>query len=1009
MKFKKNTIYSKGFSKSMLAVSIASSFCAPPSFAANDNTVDKDTEIEVIQVSGIRGSQYKSVNIKRHSDGIVDAISAEDIGKLPDATISDSLQRITGVQINRSAGEGSSVNIRGLPQVGVTINGEKFITANSIFQTRPNFKDIPSTLFSGATVIKSRTASQASGGISGMIDLQTFRPFDLDDGLTATVNADVTRGSDTEETDPSFNGLVGWNDDTMGFVLSASVSESTLRDSSVNSQSSHQWNISEDMAPDFSGDGVNGPMTILLPNRVRNDNQIQARDRTGLNASFQYQISDSLQFTADVFYTDMDEDQTYLWYEQRANIGNTPTAGRIHFDQLRDTGIAGPSGNYHTVDRYTYKSALSISGLAQAVVREMDSLNASAELKFDDGGDFTGSVRVISSEANWKETQNSMDMEHWTNPDRLITDYINDNVNGKVPRNPNPAQEDFNPTISFGETPSIEGLWAATDPANVAMKTGWGNVNEAESSMDAIRFDGSYDLDKGIVKSVDFGVRKGSRQATYQRNELVSPYTRAAIANSEDMGQPAGLWDEGEDVTFWARWRASDAAHLADNKSLVPYRTLSDFQAAGFPVTSLTDFPINGVPSAGALTIDPSYLIDHADEFHTFWGEGTDFKYLENAGRSYRVKLEKLSYYAQFNVEGEIGSIPYSGNFGIQVIETDLTVRQNITDGQTLAPEFQFKGTNLNPGNIPRAAIDVLNTERSYTDYLPSFNLALFPHDDVILRFAYSKNMADLDLNNWGEGLDLSLGNGYRDEDTNPVPNNGLGPTRASQRGNPELDPWRSENIDLSVEWYPNDSTMLSIGLFKIDVKSFLVNDEIIRTDFADGDGINRKRPTPTSIVSNGVGGDIHGVEFSFKQGLDFLDGVWGNFGYEFNYTFAPSSLGTDTVTGETLPFIDSSKHQTNIVGWYDDGTFQVRLAYNIRSERNADGKLNDGNTQLFQDGVAYLDASISYNVFDNLSFTLNGSNLTEEQEDYYGSIKSNFARSQVFERRVTLGARYKF
>ncbi|WP_231635998.1 TonB-dependent receptor plug domain-containing protein [Novosphingobium sp. ST904] len=114
-----------------------------------------DPSAEEIIVTGIRASQERAVNIKRNATSVVDSISAEDIGKLPDVTISDSLQRIPGVQILRSAGEGSTINIRGLPQVTTLLNGEAYLGAQSITTIQPNFNDIPSQLFAGADVIKS--------------------------------------------------------------------------------------------------------------------------------------------------------------------------------------------------------------------------------------------------------------------------------------------------------------------------------------------------------------------------------------------------------------------------------------------------------------------------------------------------------------------------------------------------------------------------------------------------------------------------------------------------------------------------------------------------------------------------------------------------------------------------------------------------------------------------------------------------------------------------------------
>ena len=132
----------------------------PVSGDQGDTTTEDPAESgEEIVVTGIRASQARAINVKRNADSVVDAISAEDIGKLPDVTISDSLQRIPGVQVRREAGEGGAINIRGLPQVTTLLNGEEFLGANSVTTVQPNFNDVPSQLFAGATVFKTPTAS----------------------------------------------------------------------------------------------------------------------------------------------------------------------------------------------------------------------------------------------------------------------------------------------------------------------------------------------------------------------------------------------------------------------------------------------------------------------------------------------------------------------------------------------------------------------------------------------------------------------------------------------------------------------------------------------------------------------------------------------------------------------------------------------------------------------------------------------------------------------------------
>src|SRR6185503_9544118 len=152
---------------------------APAENGAAQNPAPPDASDEgTITVYGVRQSQIRSIALKRQAPSIQDSISAENIGQLPDVTITDALQRITGVQINRDAGVGASVDVRGLPQVGTMLNGEVFITPDQIDSQQPDFATLPATLFNQVDVIKSPTSAQTEGGISGSINLHTYRPWD---------------------------------------------------------------------------------------------------------------------------------------------------------------------------------------------------------------------------------------------------------------------------------------------------------------------------------------------------------------------------------------------------------------------------------------------------------------------------------------------------------------------------------------------------------------------------------------------------------------------------------------------------------------------------------------------------------------------------------------------------------------------------------------------------------------------------------------------------------------
>src|SRR5712671_6969165 len=276
---------------------------------------EADTLEEVI-VTGVRAAEQKAVQLKHDAASIQDSIAAEDIGKLPDATIADSLQRITGVQINRVGGEGTSVNIRGLPQVGTLLNGEAFLTTGSIVSVQPDFGDIPSQLFAGADVSKSPTASLLNAGITGTINLKTRRPFDLLPGWTLAGAASALHGSQTDKYQPELDALVGDTSDNttlgVGFLnayggapLPAGVvllTPSLCPRGSDGLYSPAPGFETSGCDVDVNGDGRANGVYYNTADYAAIDEQLE-RKRLGLNVSLQAELGPGVTLLSDLFYT----------------------------------------------------------------------------------------------------------------------------------------------------------------------------------------------------------------------------------------------------------------------------------------------------------------------------------------------------------------------------------------------------------------------------------------------------------------------------------------------------------------------------------------------------------------------------------------------------------------------------------------------------------------------------------------------------------------------------------
>ncbi len=1004
------------FKKKLIASAVAS--CALASLNGVAYAQGEELLEEVV-VRGVRAAQETAVSTKRDALSVVDAISAEDIGKLPDVTISDSLQRIPGIQIRRSAGEGSSVNIRGLPQVITQLNGEQYLGANSVVSTQPNFGDIPSQLFKGADVYKSSMASLGNTGITGTVNLKTYRPFDFDEGFTAAGGVEAQYGTETEETDPSVNGLINWQNDRVGFLLAASYANVNLSNSynglNTGSPGDAGWTSRfSDTAVGLADQG----RRYVGSQGFSAWNQVTERERLGVNASFQADLGEGFILTTDWFYTDQDE------YNRKVGVSATnkwqgdnwfvPTAERA-------TGTSIDGGEFYAW-QMAELSPKRLKSFTQNDVFHTESTNVNVQLDYDNGGAFTGSFRAVVGEAERIKAHgyNEGDLTNGTTtginpltwgggglpPGFFPSELCGDNAvvlgdEGGCFQSVNPLGYSENPQLTYDTTtehptwggfdrPLAGGLgqgattadyMANLDSYNVGAFSSENNEN-ADGSLKAFSLKGNYKFDQGFITSVDVGVRSSLRSASFERFNLFSPfYDEGCEAQwkATDVQLHAGPCQDGEIVNG-----ALNGNEIED--TFVGYTVLPNVPLDQYNnVLWVTDFgPVNGIP--GVWAVDPADYDDPKAFHDRVFGSTTKHVI---PGSTFDVDMEELSYHIQANFEA--GGL--QGNLGVRVVETDLTVKQNIA-----GPQKDYGNTNVDTG-------DVL-TKRTYTEALPTLNLAYWFNDALVVRFAAAKNMVPLDLNQYGDGLTLNTT--IDTEEGSPTQGQFI-VSGGSLAGNPDLDPWLSNNYDLSVEWYAGPATVFSAAVFKVDIDSFTESTTVMMPQ-PDADGVIR-REVPISTLVQGEGGTLEGVELAAKIAFaDFTDGFLGNFGVDTNYTYSPSEGSGDDIFDDKNMFPDNSENQFNLATWYQGERFQARIAYNYRSERLASqGGGAWGALNLYQEATSYVDVSASYDITEALTVYLSGSNVTGEYEDYYLDFEDQYAFQNYYEPRYTLGVRARF
>ncbi len=801
------------------------------------DSVVEDEPVADIVVTGIRASQARSIEVKRNADSVVEAISAQDIGKLPDVTISDSLQRVPGVQIRRDAGEGASVNIRGLPQVTTLLNGEQFLGAASVTTVQPNFTDIPSQLFSGATVFKSPTASLQQAGL-----VRHGRPADATP-LRPEEGPDRGRG----------RGRSVWRPDrALEPVLQRAgvVQQRPLRlprvggvqrprsieqppghprcgrqhtqrvrtggrqrlarcsgDFAVGNNGVNRGTPVRDasgalLGYDLNGDG-DANDTYLTPGSHASWTRITSRQRFGANASFQFQFNDSLRLTADGFYT------RQLQYDRTAGTlfepvdsqtaPFVPTASRDTGAQVSQVVNLGGGQterrlfNLNTIQSYLYDQP-NFDSYSETFRIKTESQNYNLQLDWQGDG-IKATARAIYGKATRRLDQSYAQFS--------LTDgfqWAYQGV-GNYPASDG-GDRRFNPTgyRVYSQKATIDytsGLPVYTfpqtfldqtqDASRYGLKT-LTSQNNLRQNGDLWALRGDLEWEPSSELRIKAGGRYGERSVDqFSFVERVSPRYAGNTDNPQNPAAGCLIKWKAFDVNMNnPACRVLDAQGNAYTAGLT--RQLND--PAFRDNLKQVKLPAKGTPTMWVL--DPKAM-DNAAAFHEALYPGS--RENVNPADSFSINLRQISGYVEVAGEGELAGLPFRANGGIRVVNTRFMVRQNIVG----APQ-PYGVSGVDAGDI--------FTNRDFTDILPAFNIALDVTNKLRARAAFAKTMTLLDFLQWGGGLNVN----YAIDTTFNPPI--FAANGATSRGNPQLDPWRADNVEASLEYYTGRSSLVAAGAF---------------------------------------------------------------------------------------------------------------------------------------------------------------------------------------------------
>lgn len=978
------------FNKSKLATSLSLVLgigCSLP-LAAEETPAEQ--KIEVIEVQGIRSSLVRSMDVKKGSDGVVDAITADDIGKFPDSNLAESLQRITGVSIDRVNGEGSSVSVRGFgPQFNlVTLNNRQMPVTTG---TRSfDFANIAAESISSVEVYKTSLASLPTGGIGSTINVLTHRPMNSP-GLVATMGIKAVDDTSTEEGSitPEISGLYSNtnDDDTFGVSISASYQkrESGNRQAQVGTGwRSFPGTVDNDWANGTAEWGgvpqenqINRPGEgdiYSVPQTTIYRFEEQQRERINGQLVLQYRPVDSVKATLDYTYMQNDVDTQYndisAWYTF-APSENTWTDGPISSPLIY-------SENYGT------PQDLSMAGGDYGVRNQSGSLGLNLEWEVNEN-------LTLNFDAHNSYAENKPN-----NP------FGSSNILSTAGFVRTSAATDFSgdlPILAVGGGNAIQ----ASD-MRVTGSVFTNTINRSE--IDQYQATGEYVFDE-LPASIDFGIAFTD----------VSNRTQEAVVQRNDWG---GVGNAGD---FEDEWFPASTIHDRFDASGGNFGGSSDYDI----LNTIFFWNFHDVRNrAEQLYSDGMGMGDCGSNFCP------SSDYASNIDRYTEEKSQAA--FIQFNYDDELWNMPYNLHIGLRYEKTKVDSTSAVT-AYNRADWVADTEIALNKSG------QVFESQQGDYDYwLPNFNFNIEVYEDVMMRLAYSKTIGRPDYVSIQGGTVVGqLGNQA-----------GVG----ANKGNPSLLPVESTNYDFSTEWYYSDSGYASIGYFRKDTKNYstgVVQKEnytdvanptagpryqaaldavgpdaaAIRAwifeNYADDPFVDVANQVISGnpaeddvlVVNNTVA--VNSAEKVTVDGFEFaVQHFFGDsgFGMIANYTLVNSGDEYNNFLLEDQPIVVGISDTANAILIYEDYGFQGRLAYNWRDQFLSSRGQGTGANPQYTEPYSQIDFSVTYQFEDDLeglSVTLDALNITDEHIRVHGRAEEQLLNLVETGARYSLGVRYTF
>ncbi|MET3106397.1 TonB-dependent receptor [Oxalobacteraceae bacterium GrIS 1.18] len=961
--------------------------------------------VQSIVVTGLRASLQSTLNLKRDSDGIVDGVVAEDIGKFPDTNLAESLQRISGVSIDRSNGEGQTVTVRGLgPDFNmVLLNGRQMPTTNLGDRGGRSFdfSNIAPEAVSQIQVYKTGRAQDSAGGIGATINIFTARPFD-NPGFHSSISikgvedksgANLPAQLQFQKITPEASGLYSntTEDGKFGVLYNASYQK---RDSGFNSAgspngfqgpfpASNATSTTDGHALGTTTNGPTGNQIYVIPQNFGYDVTSVQSTRVNQQLVFQYKPNNELLTTLD--FTFAEHKIHTLHNEVSAWFSASPTSTSTW-----------PSGSAVSPTTYTENYQTIVDGLVKPNLQDVASVNADYATKTKN--------ESIGFNAVWKYSPKLklvFDAHHSSAESGKDSPFGsgNDLANASFSR--------AFTTIDYTHTLPVLGM--PVDLANHPIQPAgsWFQNAYQKATVDQVQVNGSWKATESSNLNFGVGLADNKNHNTFSQ-----------VQNNNCWGNctfPAGSFPASLYTAY----------HLPNYFTNIPgYNTPGIF--GQLYVANFANLRAQTAAVAAA---------------NGFISSGGGYLPSDTPTSDSQIKENTSSAYASYGTDWDTPT-PVHTTFGVRFEHTAVTATA------LAQPATGVTWVSQNELPLTLGGQEFVDTKSSYGNVLPEINADWEPRPDVKLRASAGETIGRARYDQMQGSLALgSTASTY----------NGT-----ASVGNPALKPVKSKNLDFSAEWYPDKQTVLSAGYFRKVLNNYAGQQVIsqslyglhtpvggayynaalaagcgvadtncirnyILTNDANQPGVHYTGTNTSGIAQGTIAGlptdplllfktntyvnektaNLNGLEFNGQH----MFGETG-FGLQGNYTYVHSPLKYDNnnLDLSTQFAIVGLSNSANLVGIYEDQRFSVRLAYNWRDKFLASTTQPGGsNGPTYTKAYGQVDLSVGYTFDKNISFNFDAINLNNAIQKQVGRSDNQVELVTQTGTRYLLGASYKF